>query len=619
MAIYYIDIDDEITSAAAKIRDSSDTRLALVVQGGSRVATSRINFLLLARESRRHGQRLAIIAADPSVRSLAQAAGLPVFSAVSDYQRAEAGRPPGTQPGGADAVDDALDELAATVGTGGVGRSARPVGGAAPRPARGPAQPAVRSGGRGSRTPLWLAFGLVAVLILVAGLGAFLLWPSATIVLTLREEPVGPINLAIKVDPGVTAPNDSLLTVPGVSQQFAATASGTFTATGQTVVDTAATGTVTFMSGNTGSSVTIPAGTQVETAGKLAFATTSAITVPKARVGGPTGLTLIPATADVSVTAVKKGLAGNVAAGAIVNVPAWLATALVVADQVTNKTATSGGTHTVTPFVQQSDLDAAEASLAGQLTSSLQAKMTDPASVAAGFELFPSTAQLGDPSYNPDPATLLNGAVSTFDLAATATGTATAANLATVRGLAERKIVARVQDVHTLVDGSVAVTFGSPTAGGALISVPVTANAFQAATVDVGQLRAAIKGMSVADAKAYLSQFGSAEVSISPFWASTISSFDFRIDLQVVSPTSQPTATTLATPPPGRTAAPKPVATPPGPTPTAGPTGTAGPTPTAGPTATGAATSSPSASPVLVPTPTPSATATSQASPTATP
>jgi len=133
MAIYYIDIDDEITSAAAKIRDSSDTRLALVVQGGSRVATSRINFLLLARESRRHGQRLAIIAADPSVRSLAQAAGLPVFSAVSDYQRAEAGRPPGTQPGGADAVDDALDELAATVGTGGVGRSARPVGGAAPR------------------------------------------------------------------------------------------------------------------------------------------------------------------------------------------------------------------------------------------------------------------------------------------------------------------------------------------------------------------------------------------------------------------------------------------------------------------------------------------------------
>ena len=117
MAIYYIDVDDEITSAAARIRDSSDTRIALVIQGGSRLATSRINFRLLAREARHRGRRLAIIAADASVRSLAQTADLPVFASVADYQRAEAARPPGSQPGGADAVGDALDELAATVGT----------------------------------------------------------------------------------------------------------------------------------------------------------------------------------------------------------------------------------------------------------------------------------------------------------------------------------------------------------------------------------------------------------------------------------------------------------------------------------------------------------------------
>jgi hypothetical protein len=52
MAIYYLDIDDEVTSAAARIRDSSDTRIALVLVGGSRVATSRINFRLLAREAK---------------------------------------------------------------------------------------------------------------------------------------------------------------------------------------------------------------------------------------------------------------------------------------------------------------------------------------------------------------------------------------------------------------------------------------------------------------------------------------------------------------------------------------------------------------------------------------
>ncbi len=90
MAIYYLDIDDEITSAAARIRDSSDDRIALVLSGGSRVATSRINFRLLAREAKHRGKRLAIIAADPSVQSVARSAELPVYATVGDYERAEA-------------------------------------------------------------------------------------------------------------------------------------------------------------------------------------------------------------------------------------------------------------------------------------------------------------------------------------------------------------------------------------------------------------------------------------------------------------------------------------------------------------------------------------------------
>jgi hypothetical protein len=86
------------------------------------------------------------------------------------------------------------------------------------------------------------------------------------------------------------------------------------------------------------------------------------------------------------------------------------------------------------------------------------------------------------------------------------------------------------------------MALGSPSALGSVVSVPVVANAFQAPTVDVDQLRAAIKGKSVADAKAYLSKYGDAEISISPFWASTVSGFDFRIDFRVLAPTAQPTA-----------------------------------------------------------------------------
>ena len=316
-------------------------------------------------------------------------------------------------------------------------------------------------------------------------------------------------------------------------EQFAAQASGTFDATGQNVVETAATGTVTFTSGNTGDAVTIPAGTQVETASGIAFATNSAVTVPKAT-HRRAQLTFTPSTADVAVTAVKKGLAGNVAAAAIVNVPAWLAADLGVADQVTNQKATSGGTHTVTPFVQQSDIDAAEASLATQLDSAAQAEMADPSSVAAGFELFPKTAHMGDTTFDPDPATLLNQGVPSFDLAATGTETATEVDLSIMRSLADRKVQARVQDGHALVAGSVEVAFGSPTAQGAAVSVPVVAGGLQTAVLDVDQLRAAIKGKSAAAARAYLSQYGDAQVSLSPFWVSTISGFDFRIDVRLV-------------------------------------------------------------------------------------
>ena len=76
MAIYYLDIDDEITSAAARIRGSADAHIALVMPAGSRVATSRINFKLLEREAKQRNKRLAIVAPDASVRSLAQSAGL---------------------------------------------------------------------------------------------------------------------------------------------------------------------------------------------------------------------------------------------------------------------------------------------------------------------------------------------------------------------------------------------------------------------------------------------------------------------------------------------------------------------------------------------------------------
>ena len=94
---FYLDADDEITSAAARIRSSNATKVGLVVPYGSRISTSRMNFRLLSREAVVNNRRLSIIAADPATRALAASAGLPVFATVAEYEAALAG-PPAAPP-----------------------------------------------------------------------------------------------------------------------------------------------------------------------------------------------------------------------------------------------------------------------------------------------------------------------------------------------------------------------------------------------------------------------------------------------------------------------------------------------------------------------------------------
>src|SRR5690242_20606943 len=87
-AVIYLDVDDEITSAATRIRGVRERRVALVLPGGSRVSTSRINFRLLAREAETRGRDLAIVAPEASARALAASAGLPAFGSVTEFEDA---------------------------------------------------------------------------------------------------------------------------------------------------------------------------------------------------------------------------------------------------------------------------------------------------------------------------------------------------------------------------------------------------------------------------------------------------------------------------------------------------------------------------------------------------
>ena len=322
MTIAYLDPDDEITNAVARLRASKDVRVALVLPTGSRIATSRINFRLLAHEALAHTRRLAIVASEPGVRAVAISAGLPAYATVVEYeaalQEASAGRaaasrrtataiePKVAGPAPKAARNRAragkrapIDDLAVAATAAGVaagtaappvstgylppaGRGSRVGRGRAPRRGARSARRhgADRSDGGGRRWA-WIGISglLVVALVVAAGWIAFNVLPTATITVVPRTQAAQPVDLTVIADPTATAVDTTRGVVPAQVVTIPLTASDTFTATGTKPVDTAATGTVTFTSCNTAGPVAIPAGTQVWTASNVFFATTKAVTV----------------------------------------------------------------------------------------------------------------------------------------------------------------------------------------------------------------------------------------------------------------------------------------------------------------------------------------------------
>ncbi|MBA2275448.1 MAG: baseplate J/gp47 family protein [Chloroflexi bacterium] len=88
MTVCYLDVDDEITDAVARLRTTSDRRFILVLAPGSRVATSRINFRLLVREGQERDVMVGMVSGEPGVRSLAISAGMPAYATVDEAEGA---------------------------------------------------------------------------------------------------------------------------------------------------------------------------------------------------------------------------------------------------------------------------------------------------------------------------------------------------------------------------------------------------------------------------------------------------------------------------------------------------------------------------------------------------
>ena len=541
-AILYLDVDDEITSAAGRVRSAPAGAVAVVLPYGSRLATSRINFRLLAREAAGRGRRLAIVAPDASTRALAASAGLPAFGSVSEFEAAAA-------QGGdlASAVDPgAASALAATGARTGVvsdnaheapsvldRRDEARVEPAADDRRKGPSSGSIPVVGRprgpsfgGPRAALFL--GLLTTTAAILAVAAYVFLPTATITISPRLEVVGPISLEIVADPDVATADQANNLIPAQRMTIDVAASGTFQATGKRVESIKATGSVTFQNCDTGRSKTVGAGAIVSTAGGVAFATSTVVAVPRASI-----FPFACKTAAVGVVAVKAGPEGNVAAASISKVPPGYDAVVL---SVTNPEPTSGGSTTEFPVILQADIDAALASLGQTVRTDFTAQVADPARAPEGIEVFEQTAILGEPTPSVDPAGLVGTEVASFDLGVTATGTYTAVEIAPVRGIAEARLLAQISATDTLADGSIDIVVGDPVIEGELVRFPVTGRAASIRTIDADALKAEVLGLPIRDARTLLEAMGIVDIVVWPDWVTAIPSLDGRVTLTIGEP-----------------------------------------------------------------------------------
>ena len=585
--IVYLEVDDEITSAATRIRAADAPRIAVVLPYASRVATSRINFRLLSRDALEHDKQLSIVSGDPATRALAASAGLPVFASVAEYESSLAGveddagpgravpaptaataatvpapaaatAPPATRTpetrdaGEAPESDGTLGLVVPAAGLAGGSLAttlAEPPGdtirttiprGPSPYDERGPREPTKRPEGSsrpsagaqaswrgGVRTPWLIGGAILALALLVGGIGVYLLLPSAHIVVTPRQEPLGPIQVVITADTTATQPDATALVVPARQVSLPVSVQDTFTATGKRVELANATGTVRFENLDPTASNRIASGSVVRTASGIRFRTLVTVTIPSAAL---VGFQIFPSRASVKVSAVDGGTDGNVDANTITVVPNGENPVFL---KVTNPEATSGGTRTEFTRIMQADVDGALAALDTSLHQALAEALADPSLAVNGATVFDATATLGTTTPSLDPATLVGQEIPTFDLGLSATGTVITADTTPVKGIAETQLRAAVKADHQIVAGSVAITVGEAIVSGQTVTVPVTATAKQIAVLDPAALKAQVLGRSVADAKAILATYGDVELTVSPDWTGSVPSFESRVELTI--------------------------------------------------------------------------------------
>ncbi len=292
MAVWYLDNDDEITDAVARLRGADDEHVVFVVPPGSRIATGRMNFKLLAREAENRALHLAIASPDEQVRALAASAG--VLAAVT--------------PDEAEAALERGDEAPAS--------TAPP---AAPTIVAGEAGNGQTKSGSGGGVLMWRSQRLrvttvvVLIAVIIGGYATLQTVPTAEVTLSPRLALLGPLETTISASAETSTVDPSSSTVPATVITVPLSVQDGYPASGVEATETRATGEVVFSATDQEFDQEIAAGTRVLTPSGIAFQTTETVVLPR----GDDSASEI----RTPVEALESGESGNVPAEAISIVP----------------------------------------------------------------------------------------------------------------------------------------------------------------------------------------------------------------------------------------------------------------------------------------------------------
>jgi hypothetical protein len=506
MAVWYLDDEDEITDAVARLRGATDDQVVFVVPPGSRIATGRINFKLLGREAAARGLQLAIASPDAQVRAMASSAGVLGLATVAD---AETALLRGDVPSGSLQTGDSSDTTGEPAG------------------ARAEAAADRSRSRRGSRR---MAAGVAVVLVLaVAGVVTSLqTLPTAQVTLTPRTARVGPLPLTIIALTTVSEPDPETGRLPAVDVSIPLSVEQTFTATGREVVEARATGDVVLTSQDQPFDQPIPAGTRVRTSSGVEFRTREPVVMPRVAVGGG------PSQVTVGVEAVVPGEAGNVPAGAISLVPSLEAQGI----EVSNPEATSGGRHEETPIVTQEDYELALAELQNGLMRELIARLRDPERLPDDLTVFTRSAVPGTVEHQPPADQLVGSPAAEFTLAGDLAAHVLAVDERSVDALARSIVLAELPQGMAVLPGRLSVETGDGVAEEGGIRFAGTASAMAYQVIDEDALLEQIAGLPVSEARAILDDFGVTTVSVWPEFLGDLPGDPGRIRLHVLEPST---------------------------------------------------------------------------------